>query len=535
MPKGTLYTGGRIYTLDPASPVVDALAVSGGRIAARGSTAALLREFSEFERVDLAGRTMLPGFVDAHIHLASLGIALKRVELREARTLADAVAQVGVAAGRSRPREWIQGRGWDKNLWPDGRFPTKDDLDPVVPNNPVALTSKDGHLLWVNSEALRLAGISPWSTDPPGGAIDRDGMGEPTGLLKEEAKALVFRVIPRMLPQAVEDGIREATALLHSYGVVGVHNFEGSEVFAACRRMSARNQLRLRVWHAIPEAGFMSGIATGLRTGAGNDWMRIGPVKIFADGTLGSQTANMLDPFEGQPLNTGIAIHSRDELSELVGRAVGGGFWCAIHAIGDRANRWALDAYDQHLAASRQLGARHRIEHVQLLHPDDVTRLVRADVIASMQPVHATADRGIADQYWGSRCRYAYAWRALVDAGTHLAFGSDAPVETPSVLAGLYAAVGRRRPGQPEAWYPGQALDIAAAVAAYTTGAAFASGTEQQTGTLAAGKWADLVVLDRDPFSAPAEELLRTSVVTTVIGGELVYDAEGIMNVSPHA
>jgi hypothetical protein len=523
--KSTLFTADRIYTLDPSPSVVEALAVLGGSVVARGRATDLSNEFSGFDRVDFGARTILPGFVDSHIHLASLGIALRRVELREAASLADAVARVAVAAGRTRREDWILGRGWDKNLWPEGRFPTKFDLDAAVADAPVALTSKDGHLLWVNSAALALAGVDAQTADPPGGVIDRSASGEPSGLLKEEARDLITRVIPPSGPLDVEDGIRNAVALLHSYGIVGVHDFEGPEVFAAFQRLAARGELRLRVWNAIPESGLPAAIESGLRSGFGNDWLRVGPVKIFSDGTLGSQTANMLAPFEGQPQNQGVAIRSRDELVELVGRAVAGGFWCAIHAIGDRANRWVLDAYEQHAASSAQLGARHRIEHVQVLDPTDLTRLARLGVIASMQPIHATADRDVADRYWGARSRYAYAWRTLLDAGTHLVFGSDAPVETANVIEGLYAASARRRPGQTDAWYPEEALTAADAVRAYTTGAAYASGAEHRGGTLAVGKWADFVVLDRDPLTVPADELLQTRVATTVIGGESVYDA----------
>ncbi|HEY3247445.1 MAG TPA: amidohydrolase family protein [bacterium] len=523
--KGTLYTDGRIYTLDPAPPVVEALAVSGGRIVARGKAADLARDFAEFERIDLGGRTVLPGFIDSHIHLAALGMSLRRVELRDARSLAAAVARVSAAAARARPGEWILGRGWDKNLWPEQRFPAKTDLDAAARDHPVALTSKDGHLLWVNSAALVHAGLDAHSQDPAGGQIERGPDGVPTGLLKEEARELVSRVVPPPGPGTMDTGIREAAALLHSFGVVGVHDFEGPEVFAALQRLAASGELRLRVWNAIPEDELSSAVSCGLRTGFGGEWLRVGPVKIFADGTLGSQTANMLEPFDGQPQNHGIAIHSREELVELVGRAVVGGFWCAIHAIGDRANHWVLEAYAQHAAASARLGARHRIEHVQVVHPGDLSTLARVNVIASMQPVHATADRDIADRYWGPRSRYAYAWRSLLDAGTHLAFGSDAPVETANVMQGLFAAVARRRPEQPpsDAWYAEETLGIAEAVRAYTTGAAFASGGERHSGTLTVGKWADLVVLDRDIMTASADELLQTSIAATIVAGETVY------------
>jgi predicted amidohydrolase YtcJ len=255
----------------------------------------------------------------------------------------------------------------------------------------------------------------------------------------------------------------------------------------------------------------------------------VGPVKIFADGTLGSQSAAMLEPFARQPGNLGIAIHSRDELIELVGRAVAAGFWCAIHAIGDRANRWVLDAYEAHRRASRLQGARHRIEHVQVIHREDLPRVSSLGVIASMQPIHCTSDRDIADRYWGERSRYAYAWQSLRRAGTVLVLGSDAPVETPDVFQGLYAAVTRRRAEEPDrpAWYPDETLPLDEAVRAYTETPAYASGTEAFMGRLMAGYVADCVVLEDHPLSGPPEALLRGGVAATVVGGTVAYAGPG--------
>lgn len=529
--NGTLFVNGRIYTLDHASPLVEALAVRDGRIVAAGRTEELRDAFSAFRRIDLGGRTVVPGFVDSHIHLPSYGISLRRVDLRPARTLREAVAVVAAAVARERPGAWVRGRGWDKNVWPEGRFPAKEDLDPVSPDHPVVLGSKDGHLLWVNSAALRLAGVDHRTPDPPGGETVRDARGEPTGIFKEEATQVIWRVVPPDGAETVERGIADATAAVHRWGIVGVHNFvgadadDGSAAFAALRRLQARGMLKLRVWATLPVAALDAAPDAGMRTGSGDAWLRVGPVKIFADGTLGSQTASMLEPFDGTAGNTGIAIYGRDELSAHVARAVTRGFWCAIHAIGDRANRWALDAYEAAADASRRIGARHRIEHVQVLHADDLPRLARLQVLASMQPVHATSDRDIAERYWGRRSRLAYAWRALLDRGTVLAFGSDAPVETPDVFLGLYAAVTRRRPTEPDGapWYPEQALTVAEALRAYTVGPAYASGEEGVRGTLGVGRLADFVVVDRDLLRVAPEEMLHARVDATVIGGEIVY------------
>src|SRR3989441_2233173 len=495
---GMLFINGRIYTLEPSSPLAEALAVRNGRIAAVGRTADLRDAFPKLRPVDLGGRAVVPGFVDSHIHLPSCGINLERVDLTGARSLAEAVGLVAAAVRRARPGTWVRGRGWNKNAWPEQRFPSKDDLDPISPEHPVALGSRDGHLLWVNSAALRLARIDQRTPNPSGGEISRDGRGQPSGLLKEEAKQLIWKVMPPADDETIEQGILTAAEALHRLGIVGVHSFvgtegyEGAPAFAAYQRLHARAALKLRVWTTLPVQALDAAAGAGLRTGFGNEWLRVGPVKIFADGTLGSQTASMLEPFDSQTGNTGIAVYTREEPADRGERAVKGGFWCAIHAIGDRANRWVLDADETHAGASARLGARHRIEHVQLLHPDDLPRLARLRVVASMQPIHATSDRDIADRYWGRRNQYAYAWRSLLGYGTALAFGSDAPVETPDVLQGVYAAVTRRRAGEPGgvSWHPQEALTVDEAFRAYSVGAAYASGQEDSGGRPGGGEMA---------------------------------------------
>ena len=530
---GTLFTNGRIYTLNPARPRAEALAVAAGRIVAVGGAGDLRAAHPRFAVRDLGGRVVLPGFTDAHIHLPAVGLGLRRVELRDTRSVREAAELVQRAVARAQPGEWIRGQGWDQNIWTDGRFPTRADLDAVAASHPVFLSSKDGHLLWINSAALQAAGLDRRTPDPPGGAIARDARGEPTGLLIETAKDLIWRIVPEAGGDLLEAGILEAQRFVHRLGITGTHNFtdtaghDGPPTFAAFHRLAARNALRLRVWMTIPECALEHARAVGLRTGFGDEWLRVGPVKIFADGTLGSQTAAMLEPFDGQPDNAGIAIYRREELIDLVGRAVAAGFWCAVHAIGDRANRWVLDAYEAHHAASTALAARHRIEHAQLIHPDDLPRLARLAVTASMQPIHATSDRDVADRYWGGRSRTAYACRSLLRAKTALAFGSDAPVETPDVLQGLYAAVTRKRASEPQrpAWYPEEALEIDEALHAYTTGAAYAAGQEAVQGRLAEGYYADFVALDRDICAVPPEDLLSAKVELTVVGGDVVYEA----------
>ncbi len=537
----TLFTGLHAYTLDPERPVVDALAVAGEWILAAGPAAELEAAFPRARRVDLGGRTVLPGLIDSHVHLLAYGLQMRRLDLRQTQSLAAAVRMVAAAAAAAAPGSWVLGGGWDRNRWAEGRWPTRDDLDAVSAGHPVALASRDGHLLWVNSAALEWAGIGPGTPDPPGGVIVRDAAGRPTGLLKEEARAAVQAAVDRPDPATLRAALEEATAAAHRMGLVGVHSMvrDGPwpEAFAVLQSARREGTLRLRVWITIPLSHLEVAAALGMRTGLGDHWLRTGGVKIYADGTLGSQTASMLEPFEGQPDNRGIAIHNAAALRELVGRAVAAGLWPTVHAIGDRANREVLEAFAAHREAARRAGVRFRLEHVQLLHPDDLPRLAQLGVVASMQPIHCTSDRDIADRYWGARSRTAYAWRSLRQRGTVLAFGSDAPVETLDPWQGLYAAVTRRRPDDPRpAWHPQETLTVEEALRAYTLGPAYASGEEVSRGTLAPGRLADFIVIDRDVLVEAAADpaaLLETRVLATVIGGTPVHTAGPLTGLAP--
>ncbi len=525
---GTLFEGGRIRTGDPERPHATALAAWGERIVAVGETADLRDAFPQFARTDLAGYAVLPAFTDSHIHFAGLGLSLRRVDLRDCRSLRDAVDAVASAARAVLPGEWILGGGWDKNLWPEGRFPRRDDLDPVTGAHPAFLRSKDGHTAWVNSLALRQAEITRTTPDPEGGTIARDpATGEPTGLLAERAFHPVADLAGRPSPEALEQAILDATALAHRAGITGVHVMEDRDVLSAFQRLRARGALGVRVCMMIPEDGLEAAIALGVRTGVGDARLRLGGVKIFSDGALGSQTASMLEPYEGQPENQGVVVRTREHLHALVARAASCGIAAVVHAIGDRANRWVLDAIEATQPDTRRWGLRHRIEHVQILHPQDLPRLAALGVIASMQPIHCTQDRDIADRYWGARSRYAYPFQSLLRLRTRLTFGSDAPVETLDVLAGIYAAVARRRQHEPGrgAWYPEEGITAEEAIRAYTEGPAYAAGEEQIKGRLAPGYLADFVGLSEDPVAAPAERLPEVRVMLTALGGSIRYSA----------
>jgi len=519
----------RIRTLDPRRPAAEALAAAGGRVVLVGTDEAALSLVGPGTlRLNGQGHLVLPGLVDSHIHFASWALARRQVDLTGARTLAEALERVRTAAERVPPGQWVVGRGWDHSDWEGGRLPSRTDLDRVIPDRPVVLTRKDGHSIWVNSLALARAGIDRGTPDPPGGVIDRDEHGEPVGILREApAMRLVWQAVGRPGADVVESALAEAVREAHRLGLTGVHEIDGREAFQAYQWLSRAGRLTLRVRFFLNPAHELLEPATrlGVMSGFGDDWVKIAGVKLFADGSLGSLTALMLEPYEGTADNFGVAVTPPEQLRAWVEEASRAGLAVAIHAIGDRANRVCLDILEatRHLWADR--GLRPRIEHVQLLHPADLPRLARIGVVASMQPVHCTQDLFLAERHWGARSRYGYAWRSLLDQGTVLAFGSDCPVETLDPFRGLFAAVTRQREDgyPPGGWYPEERLDIESAVRAYTFGAAFAVGEEGHWGALRPGSYADLLVLSRDIFAVAPEELLGTRVLATVVGGRLVY------------
>lgn len=519
-----LFTGGTVYTGDAGRP--RALAVRGHEIVAVDQAECLDGLRGPRTRVvDLRGRALLPGFIDAHVHFGWYALSRERVNLDPARTLEEGLALVQRAAGSLPPGAWLEGRGWDRNRW--GRLPTAAALDRVTGRRPAVLSSHDGHALWLNAAALRAAGIGPNTLDVPGGRIERDARGQPTGVLFERAQELVRHAVPEPTVAELAEAIRRALPVAAAVGIVGIHNLEGApslRAFAALRRADA---LSLRVFHGLPHAELGAASRLGMETGFGDDWLRLGPVKLFADGALGSRTAFLLDDYEGQPGDRGIATLDPEGLRRDLVQAARAGLAVAVHAIGDGAVRMVLDAMEwaraQDEATRRAL---FRVEHAQLVHPDDVPRFRQLDVVASMQPIHAVADRLVADQHWGARARHAYAWRSLLEAGAPLAFGTDAPVERIEPLRSLHAAVTRQDvDGAPEGgWYPEQRLTLEEAVRAYTLGSAAAEGAQAVRGSLEPGKLADLVVLSLDPFGRGPEALLEVEVDVTMVGGRIVHE-----------
>jgi len=519
-----LLVNGRIVTMDAGYPRASALAISGERILAVGDDLRdLLGPGGEVR--DLGGRCVLPGLTDSHIHFMWYALGFRAVDLSTAATLDNALELVAQQARETEPGEWVQGRGWDQERWPERRFPTAADLDSVTPRHPVVLKAKSGHALVANSYALELAGVTAETPDPPGGRIGRGPQGCPDGMLFEDsAMDLVTDLIPLPDPEEIDKALRGAFPSAWRVGLTSIHDVDDWPAFAAYQRLRARSALGLRVVKYLPAEALDCALAIGLQSGLGDDWLRVGGIKVFADGALGPRTAAMLAPFwgVGESDDVGVLTIEEGELRELAHKAVVGRLPLAIHAIGDRANRMVLDV----LADAGGGGLRHRIEHVQLLHPDDVARLAALGLVASMQPVHATQDFEMADRYWGERCATSYAWRSLLEAGTLLAFGSDCPVEDLNPFLGIHAAVTRRRtdgsPG-PEGWYPEQRLTVEEAVRAYTLGPAQAVGLDDRLGSLTSGKLADLVVLDRDIFTCEPMAIADTQVVATMIGGRFMY------------
>ncbi len=519
-----LLTGGRVLT--SAGHFAEALAVQGAQVLAVGRAADLAQLRGPRTRVlELAGRLAVPGFTDSHLHLRELARSLSALDLRRARTREQALRRVAARARRTPPGRWITGGGFDKNLWGDA-FPTRHHLDRAAPDHPVALASRDGHSLWVNSAALRLCGITRRTRAPAGGVIVRDSRGGPTGILQETATRLVYQspayeAGPPDLGRALRRLLRE--------GVTSMHLMGESDLLGELAALRAGGRLPIRATIYPGQAALDDMIAEGVRSGHGDEWVRIGGLKLLVDGALGSQTAWLFAPYENREAGCGVPVLHGRELRDVVARAAQAGIACAIHAIGDRANAEALDALQA--AAQWPTPLPHRIEHAQLLRPQDVGRFARLGVVASMQPCHILGDIEPAERYWGRRSRWAYPVRSLLRTGATLAFGSDAPVETTSVVAGLYAAVCRQTlDGRPRGgWYVREeGIGPAAALRCYTAGPAAATGEAALKGRLAPGRLADIVVLSRPVTRLRGRALLEAQVDLVVVGGRVRYRRHGV-------
>lgn len=530
-----LLLNGAIHTMNPDQPRASALAIdrTSGLILAVGDDADIRSLAGPLtEMLDLRGKTVLPGFIDAHTHLVHYARARLDVDLRGAADEDEAVARVAGRAQRVPKGTWIRGRGWGANLWPGQRFPTKASLDAAVHDHPVALYDHSYHSMWVNSAALRLADVTRDTPQPDEGRIGQDASGEPDGMLYENgAMNYVFAVLQEYSDDALLDELRVILGEMRSRGVTGVHNIEDAHSLRLLQRLHATGDLMPRVLLYIPRHALPDAVRLGLRAGFGDDWLRFAGVKLFMDGALSPHTAAMLDPYDGDSTNRGLLKLTDEETARLVREATSGGIGVAIHAIGDRAVRTALDGIEKTLRANESATLagnavpRFRLEHVQLAAESDIQRMARLGVVASVQPFHAVADRDAAERFWGARHKRAYAYQTMRQAGVSLALGSDVPMEIGDTLRILHAAIQRRDDQTPDRspWLPEQALTLTQALWGYTVGAAYAGGQETRQGSLESGKLADLVVLAEDPFTMPSERLAGAQVAATLVGGNLVH------------
>lgn len=526
-----ILTNGHIIIAAGDDERAQALAIYGGRVVAVGTNDAI-RALAGPDTIveDLDGHTVIPGLTDAHVHWQWTSSAIQSVNVFEVPSKAAALDAVAERVKDAPPGTWIRGHGWLQDLWADRSFPTAADLDAIAPDNPVYLVGKSAHVAWVNTAALRVAGLTAETPDPEGGSIYRMD-GAPSGILLEApAMRLVSQVIPQLTPGEIADQMLVAQAQAHALGLTAIHDLDDPDALAAFQILQARGELGLRVTKYINKAYFDAAITSGVRAGFGDDWVRIGGLKLFADGALGPRTAWMLESYEGEPDNYGIVVTEPSEMLELAIRATLHGLPTAIHAIGDRAVREVLNLFKRVREVEAEHGIprsarRHRVEHVQVIHPNDVGRLAELDLIASMQPLHATSDALTADRCWGERAALSYNARVQADAGAKLAFGSDTPIEPFNPIAGIHAAVTRQRPDGKlgMGWRTDACLTVDEALAAYTTGAAYTVGLEDRQGKLLPGYYADLVVLNADPYTVEPTALHKLDVVGTMVDGVWRY------------
>jgi predicted amidohydrolase YtcJ len=523
----TIYVNGSIWTGDAKQPNAEAIAIAEGGIVAVGRSDAIRKLAAPSTRiVDLRGAPVVPGFIDNHVHFVSGGLALDRVDLRDAQTPAEFSRRIAEAAARLPSGRWVLDGNWDHETW-GGQLPTRDWIDKQTPATPVFVSRLDGHMALANSVVLKLAGIDEKTPDPDGGTIVRDAAGRPTGVLKDAAMLLVTKVLPPPSDEELEQGLQRAMEHAVSRGLTQVHDMGGLEDFRVLelyRRKRAEDKLRLRIYSFVPLADFKQAAAFKQR----NAWLRWGGVKGYVDGSLGSTTAWFHRPYEDEPTTSGLTVTNPELLRSQIIAATDAGLHVTVHAIGDRANDWLLDTYAQAEQAGPNKDRRFRIEHAQHLTPAAISKFAPLRVVASMQPPHAIDDGRWAEKRVGAeRLKGMYAFRSLLDARAHLTFGSDWPVAPLDPLTGIYAAVTRRTldGAHPNGWQPQEKITVAEALHAYTAANAWAGFQEGKVGVLKTGALADFVVLSRDLFSTPPIQIADIKVVRTVVGGRDVFVA----------
>jgi predicted amidohydrolase YtcJ len=530
-PSITFYTHARIYTNDPAQPWAEAMAVSEGKIICIGKLDYVLLECERgtegAETINLKGQFVMPGFNDAHVHLGGAAAEELAVHLTGALSVEEMLKRLADAVAQHKPGEWIAGVGWDQTLWPEKRFPNRQQLDAIAPKNPVILTHISGHVAVANSLALKSAEIDKHTPNPQGGEIERDAVGEPTGILKEDAAmSRVKERIPDPAPEQRRKGIERVLENVARNGVTSVQDYSEWADFQVYQQLQEEGKLTVRITEWLPFNLPVNELQNMRAQGGIRDpWLKTGALKAFMDGALGSRTAALLEPYSDDPSTTGILTMDPEKVTAMAIQRDKAGFQLAFHAIGDRANRTALDVFEAVAKANGPRDRRDRIEHAQVVGPMDFVRFAQLKVIASMQPSHQTTDMRWAEERVGpERLKGAYAWATMLKNGVHLAFGTDYPVEPISPFRGLYACVTRERPegGPKNGWEPQEKISLEDCIRGYTSGSAYAQFEEGKKGELKTGEYADFIVLSNDLTKIPPAQFVETRVLRTVVGGRLV-------------
>ena len=530
-------TNGRIYTVDVTRPLASSIAVRAGRIVFVGSDAeARALTGSNTRVVDLAGKTVVPGLIDAHAHLLGLGTSLRRVNLVGATSYQEVVSRVVEWAKTVKPGEWIIGRGWDQTRWPGAAFPTHEALSRALPNNPVALSRVDGHALLANAKAMELAGVTASTPDPSGGRIIRLATGAPSGVFVDNAEELIGKAIPASTSDEMRRAVLAAIAECNRYGLVGIHDAgQDAATIRIYDELAKEGNFNLRNYVMLSDPGNRASalansyIARGPQSALHDGRLWIRAIKLYSDGALGSRGAALLAPYADEPSNSGLLVSQPAHIAMMAELGLARGFQVNVHAIGDRGNRIALDAFESALRANPKADHRFRVEHAQVISPEDIPRFARLGVIPSMQATHQTSDMRWAEARVGpQRIRGAYAWRSLLNTGVIIANGTDFPVEEVNPLLTFHAAVTRQDPAgsPPGGWFPDQKMTRQEALQSMTIWAAHAGFQESVMGSITPGKYADFVVLDRDIMRVSDSDILGARVLSTWIGGKPVYEAK---------
>ena len=532
-PRTTYYLHGRIYTNDPQHPWASAMAVREGKIVCIGGIEQIMLECGggaeNAETIQLGNKFVMPGFNDAHVHLGNAAADMLAVRLNGVASAEELQKRVADAIAAHKEGDWITGGGWDHTLWPDKKFPTKQQLDAVSPKNPVLLTHISGHVAVANSAALQLAHISKDTPNPKGGEFERGANGELTGMLEEgSAISLVEQYVPDPSPTQRRHGIELVLADVAKNGVTSVQDNSDWDDFLVYRDLKDENKLTVRITEWLHFATGLEELQNERSEGGVTDpLLKTGALKMVTDGALGSRTAAMLAPYSDDPSTSGIMAMEPDKLRQMAIERDRAGFQLAFHAIGDKANRVALDVFEAVAKANPPRDRRDRVEHAQVVAPDDLPRFAKLNVIASMQPSHETTDMRWAEQRIGpDRLKGAYAWATMLKNGVHLAFGTDYDVEPINPMRGLYACVTRELPegGPAGGWQPQEKISLDDCIRAYTIGSAYAQFEETKKGALKTGQYADFIILSNDLTKIPPSEYIKTEVLRTVVGGRTVYE-----------